>query len=204
MMLARLTRLWRRPSAGSASRTIAAAPAAVAVPPATLEADVRAAGRTMDEWCLARLQQPVLYSSISADNVAVLQQTDPLRVERTIAAADRVLRHEFDLLGSGRYIPRDPSRAARDAYSPIDWYFDPVRQLRFRRGVPHKHWNLLEMRPGNADVKYPWELGRCQHWATLGQAFRLTGDDRFAIEIARELDDFVEANAGIARAPMGI
>ena len=53
---------------------------------------------------------------------------------------------------------------------------------------------LRRMRPPNADVKYPWELARCQHWVTLGQACRLTGDDRFAREIANELDDFVEAN----------
>jgi hypothetical protein len=33
---------------------------------------------------------------------------------------------------------------------------------------------------------------------TLGQAYRLTGDERFAVEIASELDDFVEAN------PVGI
>ncbi len=55
----------------------------------------------------------------------------------------------------------------------------------------------------NADIKYPWELGRCQHWATLGQAFQLTGDDRFADEMASELDDFVEANADRESASTG-
>ena len=49
-----------------------------------------------------------------------------------------------------------------------------------------------------ADIKLPWELARCQHWPLLGQAYRLTGDDRFAAEIARELRDFMEAN------PIGI
>src|SRR5207245_2538577 len=70
----------------------------------------------------------------------------------------------------------------------------PVRALRFPRGVPHKEWKLYEMRPANADVKYPWELARSQHWVTLGQAFQLSGDERFAREIAAELDDFVSAN----------
>jgi hypothetical protein len=64
--------------------------------------------------------------------------------------------------------------------------------------VPYREWKLYEMRPGNADIKYPWELARCQHWVTLGQAFLLTGDDRFALEIARELQDFIDAN------PLGI
>src|SRR5262249_12326327 len=35
---------------------------------------------------------------------------------------------------------------------------------------------------------------RCQHWCVLGQAYRLTHDERFAFEIGRQLDDFVEAN----------
>ena len=52
--------------------------------------------------------------------------------------------------------------------------------------------------PGNADMKYPWELSRSQHWVTLAQAWQLTRESRFAVEIARELDDFVEAN------PVGI
>jgi heparinase II/III-like protein len=190
VMLARLARFWRRPSGDAAPAAIAVA----AEPPPTLDGDLRSSGRTVAEWCAARRRQPVLYSSITSDTVAALRQRDPIRVERTQRAAERVLRHEFDLLGSGPFVPADPDRPPRDGYSPIDWYLDPVRRLRFPRGVPHAQWNLLAMRPQNADVKYPWELGRCQHWATLGQAYLFTGDDRFAIEIARELADFVEAN----------
>lgn len=118
----------------------------------------------------------------------------PAMAAGVIRAAERALRHEFDLLGSGPFVPVDPDRPASGAYQPIDWSLDPVRQLRFPRGVHHKAWNLYEMRPGNADVKYPWELARCQHWVTLGQAYRLTGDERFAVEVAAQLDDFVAAN----------
>src|SRR5262249_31784072 len=60
----------------------------------------------------------------------------------------------------------------------------------------HKAWNLMEMRPPNADIKYPWELARSQHWVTLAQAWRLTRHARFAREIRNQLDDFVEANPG--------
>jgi len=191
-MLARLARLWRRPADVDAPRANGAV--AAAEPPATLDDDVRGAGRTIEEWCGSRRRTARLYSSVPASAIDALKRTDSRRVKRTVAAAERVLRHEFDLLGSGPYVPRDPDRPLHEGYAPIDWYVDPVRQLRFRQGVPHKQWNLLEMRPANADIKYPWELARCQHWPTLGQAYRLSEDDRYAIEIARELDDFVEAN----------
>lgn len=146
------------------------------------------------EWTRVRRTRTQLYSTIAQAAVDALRERDSDRVAATVAAAERVRRHEFDLLGSGPFVPRDPDRDARDDYAPIDWHLDPVRALRFPRGVPHKQWNLPEMRPGNADIKFPWEIARCQHWVVLAQAFRFTRDDRFAVEIARELDDFVEAN----------
>ena len=150
------------------------------------------------QWTPRRLRTPALYSSLGTDAVKEIRKAYPDRVSGIVAAAERALRHEFDMLGSGPFVPRDPDRPEKNRYAPIDWYLDPVRRLRFPRGVPYKEWKLYEMRPQNADIKYPWELARCQHWATLGQAFAFTGDERFAIEIARELDDFVEAN------PVGI
>jgi hypothetical protein len=151
-----------------------------------------------EAWVTHRLADTRLYSTLPADRVAALRRSSPRRADAAIAAAERALRHEFELLGSGPFVPVDPDRRVRGSYSPIDWYLDPVRNLRFPRGVPHKEWKLYEMRPANADVKYPWELARCQDWAALGQAFALTGDERFAQEIAGELDDFFEAN------PIGI
>jgi hypothetical protein len=191
LMWQRLARWWR-PS------TIDTSKAAPSAPPASrsgsLATDAAAAGLSVEAWCGRRRTRSALYSTIDPAAMAALSESDPARVQATVEAAQRVLRHEFDLLGSGPYVPVDPDRASSDGYSPIDWYLDPVRRLRFPRGVPHKQWNLLEMRPGIADVKYPWELGRCQHWAPLAQAFALTRHDRFAIEIARQLDDFVASN----------
>src|SRR5262249_20625317 len=79
-------------------------------------------------------------------------------------------------------------------YQPIDWHLDPVRGARFPRGLSIASFDLQTMKPDGADVKYPWELARCQHWPLLAQAYRLTGDDRYAREVASQLDDFVAAN----------
>jgi len=190
-MLTRLARLWRRPAIVPAAR-----PAPVLIQPQTpaFDAATAAAGISPVEWCRRRRAAAATYADIAPEALAALRQHQAGRVRLTIAAAERFLRHEFDLLGSGPYVPLDPERPANDGYRPIDWRLDPVRQLRYPGGFSNRQWDFYGMRPGNADVKYPWELSRCQHWSTLGQAFRLTGDDRFAIEIARELDDFLEAN----------
>lgn len=137
---------------------------------------------------------PRLYASLPAPQLDLLSRCLADEVEAHLAQAEKILRHEFNLLGSGDYVPEDPDREERQGYLPIDWYLDPVRGLRFPRGVPVKEWDLYAMRPENADIKYPWELARCQHWPALGQAWLLSGDERFAREIRNQLDDFREAN----------
>lgn len=151
-----------------------------------------------EQWWIG-CPPPRLYVGLPAKAIEHLRARLPQFVTQTLAAADAILRHQFNLLGSGPYTPRDPDRPVQDnGYAPIDWYRDPILNLRFPQGIHHKEWDLYAMRPGLADIKLPWELARCQHFTTLGQAFRLTGDDRYAREIIQQCDDFVEAN------PIGI
>jgi ubiquinone/menaquinone biosynthesis C-methylase UbiE len=163
-----------------------------------LERELTGAKLSFAEWLKRRRETKRQYVEAALPYVDALRKREPKCVEATISAAEDFLAHRFDLLGSGPYVPVDPDRPALDGYRPIDWYLDPVRKLRFPRGIPHKRWKFLEMRPPNADVKYPWELSRSQHWITLAQAWQLTRDERFAREIANELDDFTGAN------PVGI
>lgn len=127
--------------------------------------------------------------------LASFTHQDPARVSACLRDADRILTHHFDLLGSGEYQPRCPHRPSwRSSYQPIDWALDPVRNLRFPGGFPYKEWDLYRDRPGNADVKYPWELARCQHFLTLAQAWRVSAQERYAREILNQIRDFDEAN----------
>ena len=176
-------------------RSVPPSPERTVVPPRRWPDELDKAGVAVDAWLTTRNAGGRLPVDVSGARLERLRERYPSLVDATIEAASRVLRHEFDLLGSGPYTPRDPDRAgALDGYRPIDWYLDPVSGLRFPRGVALSDWDLERMRPGRADIKLPWELARCQHWAALGQAYRLTGDDRFALEIAHQLADFMDAN----------
>ena len=101
---------------------------------------------------------------------------------KTVAAADRLVAHEFDLLGSG------PRR-----FNELPWHED------FKSG--HK-WDssthYREIRYGHlpgVDVKVPWELSRFQHSAILGQAYWLTGDERYVREFCSQVLDWIERNS---------
>ena len=141
-----------------------------AAPPRRWAEDLDEAHVAADEWIAGRSAEGRLYVDVPQSRIEWLRERHAEQTRATIGAAERVLRHEFDLLGSGPYVPVDPERPVVGGYRPIDWYLDPVSGLRFPRGIPIASWNLERMRPGRADVKLPWELGRCQHWPMLGQA----------------------------------
>jgi hypothetical protein len=188
-MLRRVGRLWSR----LRGPRPATPPADVA--PRKWSDELSDAGVTAAEWAARRLTRDALYVNVSDSTLDGLRRDHPILAQSTIETASRVVRHEFNLLGSGPYTPVDPDRPAdASGYRPIDWHLDPISGLRFPPGVPLAEWNLEQVRPGRADVKLPWELSRCQHWPVLGQAYRLTGDERFALEIGRELRDFMEGN----------
>jgi hypothetical protein len=97
-------------------------------------------------------------------------------------AVDKVLVHEFDLLGSG------PTLLGPE----IDWHTD------FKSGRkwdlhPSRNIDYAELdRP--SDVKVPWELSRCHHLVTLGQAWLLFGDERAVSEFERQVRSWIGSN----------
>jgi hypothetical protein len=99
-----------------------------------------------------------------------------------IADAERVLRHEFDLLGSG----------PRCLGPELPWHEDfktgRVWPLQYSPSIEYSELD----RP--TDVKVPWELSRCQHVPRLGQAYWLTGDEKYAREFVCEVDDWIDKN----------
>ena len=160
-----------------------------------LLSDLDQVGLPVKSWIQGIRKKPSLYASPAKGVLDVLKDRLPQHIEGTIKDAERVLAHEFDMLGSGPFTPIDPDRNEWDnGYQPIDWYLDPVSGLRFPQGILYTDWELFKMRPGLADIKLPWELARCQHWPLLGQAFKLSHDETYAKEIAHQLDDFMESN----------
>jgi hypothetical protein len=149
---------------------------------AALRPDLRGAGRLP-----AFLRSPGAPAFLAPDDLeaaaAALERHCPGAVARTVAAADRARGHVFDLLGSGPV----PLGAA------IDWHADFKSGHRYD---PRAHATLVAPAapPGGHDIKVPWELSRGQHLAWLAQAWRLTGDERYAREVAGQVTAWIEAN----------
>src|SRR5262245_2759875 len=93
-------------------------PAAAPAPP-TLRDALASAGHDVHAWTADRRRRRTLFVHLTDAEVDALAAGEPLRVQRTIASADRIVRHEFDLLGSGLFRPVDPARATQSpVFSP--------------------------------------------------------------------------------------
>ena len=138
---------------------------------------------SLDELWSALSEQPFFVNpSRLPVAAAAFRARYPQSVPQIVAAAEDVLGHRFDLLGSG----------LRTFGASLPWHVD------FKTGrewpISFCHDLEYENLGDPSDVKVPWELSRCQHFTLLGQAHRLTGDPRFAAEFVAEATDWIHRN----------
>ena len=104
----------------------------------------------------------------------LLRHRLPRQAEHIVRQADKICRHQFDLLGFENLEYGDP----------IDWHLDAVHGKRAPRKAFHKIRYLDFNEVG--DCKITWELNRHQHLVTLAKAYRLTENRRYADEIFQQ------------------
>ena len=113
---------------------------------------------------------------------SVFRRRFPAECRRLLHRADRAVVGRFDLLGL-----TDISFG-----SPIDWHLEPLAGKR----TGNAHWSAINyLNPAVAgDKKITWELNRHGHFVTLGQAYLLTKDDRYAEAFISQLTGWLDAN----------
>jgi len=132
-------------------------------------------------------------SSARDQLVALIRRQFPHLTTEIVEEAEKVCRHVFDLLGSGPVNLDEfvEQHGGREVCGYLPWHFDFKTGYRWNRKKFYK-----EIRPayGKADIKVPWELSRFQHSATLGQAYWLTGDEKYVQEFVRQVEDWIDRN----------
>jgi uncharacterized heparinase superfamily protein len=118
--------------------------------------------------------------------VGMMNRRFPDERDAIINIAECALTGIFSLLGHIGLSFGDPPD------SPIDWSLDPISGNR----ATLQHWSMLHpLDPlGGGDPKVVWELNRHAHVVTLGQAYWLTNDNRFAAGFVDQVSAWIDAN----------
>jgi hypothetical protein len=128
---------------------------------------------------LASRPYPAWTTRLEPDLVEALEPGERARV---LAAGERAAARELELLGS------EPFQLRR----PADWLTDPKTGRRWEpgwaRGIEYANLDAP------SDVKLPWEISRLGWLVPAGQAYVLTGEERYAEAAAELLDDWITAN----------
>jgi hypothetical protein len=96
--------------------------------------------------------------------------------------ADNIIEGKFDLLGYEKL----------EFGADVDWHFEPVSKIR----SPLKHWKQFDefSTEETGDKKIIWELNRHQHFFTLGIAYGLTQNEKYAETFVNHLDSWMDSN----------
>lgn len=125
--------------------------------------------------------------------ITLIQESFPTLKDEIVNEAEGICRHVFDLLGSGsvdldRFIML---HGGREKCGYLPWHYDFKTRYKWD---DKKYYKKIKIKFGKADIKVPWELSRFQHVAVLGQAYWLTGEEKYAREFVREVEDWIERN----------
>jgi len=113
---------------------------------------------------------------------SIFRRRFPQECNELLRRADWAIDGRFDLLGLF-----DVSFG-----NPIDWHLEPTSGKR----TGTAHWSRIDyLDPDVAgDAKVTWELNRHGHFVTLGQAYLLTKDERYAEAFVMQLIGWLDAN----------
>ena len=116
-----------------------------------------------------------------AEIVRLMRERFPVETPRLIAQADDVCAGRFTIFEQTFAFDTIP-----------DWHCEP----RSGKRTPLLHWSQLDyLNPDVAgDKKFTWELSRHQCFITLGQAYWLTRDEKYAARFVELVTDWITKN----------
>tara|TARA_R110002073_G_scaffold72537_1_gene177547 strand:- start:558947 stop:560950 length:2004 start_codon:yes stop_codon:yes gene_type:complete len=105
-----------------------------------------------------------------------------IQKEELLKAADKAVSHEFNILSTN--VKFDEK---------IDWSLDFSSGFKWPKGKLYLKYNQVST-SDNADVKFPRELSRCHHFLYLGQAYLITGDQKYTKEFIEQVKSWLDDN----------
>lgn len=144
---------------------------------------VEAIGAEARKNLASKFDQNFFYGPSQKEKIASqLKQGYPENVERILRSAQALTAKGIKFLG----------QTVRIVPGVIDWHADPISG---KRAWPlSKLDEAAAIRVPDVDVKYVWEINRHQFLPTLGRAFWLTDDSRYAHTACALIKDWIDKN----------
>ncbi len=100
-----------------------------------------------------------------------------------IEKADDICNGILDVTGAGKIDLKK--------FSYIPWQYDFINDYRWN---PKYYYKNIRVPYGKGEIKVPWELSRFHYAITLGQAYYLTGEEKYAKKFTALFKNWVDNN----------
>jgi hypothetical protein len=141
----------------------------------------RTNARSLDELWIRLADRP-FPAVVRASQLTDFKRICPGAIDEILARAQAALDRRVDILGSGELI----------LSRPVNWHVDHKTGLEWKpayfRDIDYNNPD----RP--SDVKMAWELSRLQWVMPLGQAWLLTGDERYPVMAKQLIEEWIDGN----------
>ena len=122
-----------------------------------------------------------MLSNVNFNNISVLDKSTKNDI---INDANQICDHIFNFLGTG------PSHWGYE----IEWNKDIVSSYVWENKIYIDYLPSEILYIENVDIKIPWELNRLHHLVTLSQAWRISKDNKYIIEIFDQIEHWEKCN----------
>jgi len=116
----------------------------------------------------------------------------PQYIEAIKNEADEICSHVFEILGSEPVNLNGFIKMNSDNRCYIPWHLDIKSGYQWDSNTYYRNVRNIDI--NGTDIKVPWELSRCHHLITLGQAYWLTGDEKYTKEFILQVNDWIDNN----------
>lgn len=113
------------------------------------------------------------------DIMFVKESTPPTTV---LEDANRALENQVNVLGS-EWVKLGFGEWNKDVISGKVW----------TNGIFFKNYKIIDL-SDSSDVKVPWEISRCHHLLHLGLAYSITGEEKYAEEVVKQVSSWIDNN----------
>jgi len=121
---------------------------------------------------------------VNKEEIARMLKTDyPELVENIVSEADGICNGIFSIMGSGD-----------KKLEPMDWHLDFKSGYRWNPKTYYKDIKYPVKAWKGADIKIPWEISRFNYLSRLGEAYWLTGDEKYAGKFISLITDWIDKN----------
>ena len=141
----------------------------------------KANARTINELWIRHIQTPFVIDFKNLEYDKYLKNNSK-SVKYILIKAEKILEKKIDLLGTGEIF------LGKNIIWNKDYKTGKIWNNKYYRDINYVDFN------DKSDVKIPWEISRMQWLIPVGQAYLLTGNEKYAIFVKDILEDWINNN----------